>query len=267
MSTPGPVAQSEPIQLVAYVTSDARGWEILPAPRERAWMEATPGRFAYRCLPLVMANQAGWVVPCPVSFTARAVASEDPHTALEITFDEEPQRWGKFISSHFGSGVLTFSLPWLFRTSLPMMLRVSGLPNFFVPGAWALEGLVETSWSPYTFTMNWMLEQSRGRRPGAPARFSKGDPICFIQPLDVGLIEGAMPRVCSIDEDPALKEEFAAWAKARLTFNADADRGAAWQRNYFQGRHMDGREEEEHRARVEVPKFEEAKRRRDEETK
>ena len=39
-------------------------------------MDATEGRFAYRCLPLVMANQFGWIVRCPLTFEVSVVASD-----------------------------------------------------------------------------------------------------------------------------------------------------------------------------------------------
>jgi hypothetical protein len=32
-----------------------------PAVGNRAWMDATDERFAYRCLPLKVANESGWV--------------------------------------------------------------------------------------------------------------------------------------------------------------------------------------------------------------
>jgi hypothetical protein len=43
---------------------------LTTAPINRPWMDETPQRFAYRCLPLSMANQAGWFVGCPASFVA-----------------------------------------------------------------------------------------------------------------------------------------------------------------------------------------------------
>ena len=38
------------------------GWQplIRPAPARRDWMDATPESFAYRCLPLDIANAHGW---------------------------------------------------------------------------------------------------------------------------------------------------------------------------------------------------------------
>jgi hypothetical protein len=56
----GPVAMDR--QLVAYELHPGNGVELLPASRERSWMNSTRERFANRCLPLLMANQAGWLV-------------------------------------------------------------------------------------------------------------------------------------------------------------------------------------------------------------
>jgi len=44
--------------------------DIEPAPFEREWMNATHDRFAYRCLPLNIANAHGWEVLSPAGFSA-----------------------------------------------------------------------------------------------------------------------------------------------------------------------------------------------------
>ena len=44
---------------------------IRPASQKRQWMDDTPEAFAYRCLPLVVANQHGWEVVAPHGLTAR----------------------------------------------------------------------------------------------------------------------------------------------------------------------------------------------------
>jgi hypothetical protein len=56
-------------RLVAHVI-DGHPFAIRPAPLERAWMDATDRRFAYRCLPLNIANGHGWEILCPAGFTA-----------------------------------------------------------------------------------------------------------------------------------------------------------------------------------------------------
>ena len=57
------------MNLTAYVM-DGHRIDIRPAPVERAWMEKTPQRYAYRCLPLNIANAHGWEILCPSTFTA-----------------------------------------------------------------------------------------------------------------------------------------------------------------------------------------------------
>jgi uncharacterized protein DUF6065 len=54
------------MKLIAHVI-DGHHVDIRPAPVEREWMEATSQRFAYRCLPLNIANAYGWEVLCNAS--------------------------------------------------------------------------------------------------------------------------------------------------------------------------------------------------------
>jgi hypothetical protein len=88
------------------------GMPLVPAPAARDWMDTSAQRFAYRCLPLVMANQSGWLIQNPTSFTASwngGMGREDVIIEFDVTADPR-------ILSNFGCGVLTFSLPYLFRT-------------------------------------------------------------------------------------------------------------------------------------------------------
>lgn len=142
-------------ELTCYVE---QGWDIKirPAPPTRDWMDATPSSYAYRCLPLNIANASGWEILNPVAF--EAVWSGAPHQqALTITCPEGPLK----PVSLFGAGVLTFHVFGVFRTSPGWNLWVSSSPNQFKDGISALTGLIETDWSPYTFTMNWKFT-----RPG-----------------------------------------------------------------------------------------------------
>ncbi|MEA9787719.1 DUF6065 family protein [Xanthomonas campestris pv. raphani] len=51
------------MKLTAHVL-DGHTLDIRPAPHERAWMDATDQRYAYRCLPLAIANAHGWELLC-----------------------------------------------------------------------------------------------------------------------------------------------------------------------------------------------------------
>ena len=57
------------MDLVCYLHP---GWAplIRPAPVKREWMDNTPDSFAYRCLPLNIANAHGWEILCPCAFDA-----------------------------------------------------------------------------------------------------------------------------------------------------------------------------------------------------
>ena len=57
-----------------------------PAPINRPWMDAAHMRHPYRCLPLVIANQCGWVLRNPTGFDAYwygGAGKED----VELRFD------------------------------------------------------------------------------------------------------------------------------------------------------------------------------------
>src|SRR3546814_6537370 len=43
----------EPLEITAYTVS-AGAPDLRPGSRQRQWMDDTPGRFAYRCLPLAI---------------------------------------------------------------------------------------------------------------------------------------------------------------------------------------------------------------------
>jgi hypothetical protein len=238
-------------RLTAYLVGDPTGWVIEPASPRRRWMDDFNGGFPYRCLPLSIANQCGWVVRSPIGFSATwygAMTAAD----TRLRFDECPEHWATMISSHFGGGVVTFSLPWLFRTGPGVCLWVRGLPNVVKPGAQALDGVVETFWSPMTFTMNWQLID-----PGRTVRFEKGEGVAFLMPMSVELVESTRPRLSHVDRDPEVSREYREWTESRTQFLARKDRAPEeWQKDYISGRRMDGTPAEGHRTRLKLMPFE-----------
>jgi hypothetical protein len=109
-------------------------------------MNETAGRSANRCLPLLMANEAGWVLKNPAAFTATWDGS-DARDAIRVEYDDACPANQRLASSHFGSGVLTFAVPYLFRTLPGFNLLVRGPANWPKDGVCALDGLVETDWA------------------------------------------------------------------------------------------------------------------------
>src|SRR5579862_6916136 len=114
------------MELIAYLRS---GWAplIRPAPATRPWMDATPEAFAYRCLPLNIANAHGWEVLSPCGF--EAIWSGEPAAdAVKIRLDSgaDVQRAPVAL---FGQGIVTFHVEAIFRTPPGWNLWVGGSPN------------------------------------------------------------------------------------------------------------------------------------------
>ena len=165
-------------RLVAYETVPPEGWKLEAAPPGRAWMNTTAERSAYRCLPLLMASQAGWLLSSPASVQVRwngraELGAVEIWRCVDSPFSPD-YLWP---ISHFGQGIVTWTLPWLFRTSPGYNLLVRGPANSVKDGIAPLEGLVQTDWAVATATMNWKIT-----RPDKWITFEAGEPVCMVVP-------------------------------------------------------------------------------------
>lgn len=220
----------------AYPIASTDGWTIEPASSKREWMDATYKKVAYHCLPLVMANQAGWVVGCPANFTATWNGKID-NNAVKIDYAPDSAQHSRTALSHFGSGIITFLLPWLFRTPPGIGLLARGLTNYYKDNITPLDGLIETDWAPYSFTMNWKVT-----RRNVPVYFRKGDPVCLLQPYPLELLERFE---CAIEPyalaPMELQKGHADFAHKRTVSNQVAPQGEyVPHRDYYTGRYPDG---------------------------
>ena len=156
----------------------------------------------------------------------------------------------------FGGGVLTFTMPFLFRTPPGIDLWVKGPSNWIKDGVQPLEGVVETDWAVSTFTMNWKLT-----RPDLVVRFERDEPICMIVPVARGLAESLAPRRMPIGEAPETQEQYEAWSRSRSEFNtmlsvpnSEAVR-RGWQKDYTLGLTPSGHRAPGHRTSLPDPGF------------
>jgi hypothetical protein len=242
------------MELTCYVYP---GWapRIRAASSRRPWMDDTPDSFAYRCLPLNIANAHGWEILNPRPFSAYWNGGTDIDGVKIRLGDAEPGAMAPV--SLFGNGVLTFHVEGLFRTPPAWNLWVGGSPNAPKDAIYPLTGIIETDWAPFTFTMNW-----RFTRQNHWVRFERHEPICFLFPLQRGGVEAFRPQVLPMESDPETAEQFRLWSQARDQFHRKmatdppskpADR---WQKHYYQGADMTGEQQrDDHQTRLRLPDF------------
>lgn len=215
--------------IIAYRISEA-GFALEPAPPSRSWMNDTHGH-AQRCLPLLAANSMGWIIRNPCDATAIWNGGTQKEDSSCMTDDD---KYIKSVHSHFGWGVITWQIPWLFRTTGDIGLLVRGCTNFWIDNAIPLDGFVETYWSPYTFTFNWKIT-----KPNVFVHWKKGDPICMIIPYPIGLIEKVTGEYKVLSDNPELEKTYRDWSAYRDDFNNNDKKradGGGWQKDYFLGK-------------------------------
>jgi hypothetical protein len=221
--------------------------EVVPARPEREWMDAFRDRHPYRCLPLLIANAHGWdlLTPFDIEFEWNG-GVELGDIVVTAPNPADAPALHAVACSHFGGGILTFHTSHLFRTSPGWSLQASGPANRPKPGLYALTGVIETAWLPFTFTMNWQV-----LAPGR-YRFAKGEPFCTVCPVPTEVIGDVVPEVHALADDPELA---AAYDRFRLSRSGFLERLGAgdpearaqgWQKDYFVGRTPGGERVEGH---------------------
>lgn len=252
MGSHAELRENSGLQLIAYQTHPWTPMKLVPAPSRREWMSATRG-FAIRCLPLLIANEAGWLILNSHCVRATWHGGNEP-ASLEI---EYLRGWAPYsANSHFGYGILTWTVPYLFRTPSGYNLLVRGPANWPKDGIYPLEGIVETDWSVATFTVNWKFT-----RPGATVIFEQDEPICMLVPQKRGELETFHPTIRDIATALELARAHQHWSDDRQRFlfhlaapgseKADGD----WQKHYFVGVTPEGFRAREHQTKLRLRPF------------
>jgi hypothetical protein len=154
---------------------------------------------------------------------------------ISFTPDTPHPDFPNFALSHFGRGVVSFPVGYMFRTEPGWSVLCGGSPNHIKHGIQPLVGLIETDWLPFPFAMNW-----RFTAPGK-VHFEKDEPFCFFTLIEDKKLEAVEVVTRSLNSEPDLQGQYEAWKKTRTQFNARLMRSdpdamkAAWQRFYFRG--------------------------------
>lgn len=199
---------------------------------KRKWMDDTYNSFAYRCLPLTIANGFGWEVINPTKFS---VTWNGGNRIDDVSIKHNSFDLGYAIS-HFGSGILTFNLGFMIRTEKDHNLIVRGPMNNPKRGICALDGIVETDWLPFTFTMNWKITE-----PNYEITFEENESICCFFPYQRGYFEKFETDVKNINENLDESTSYNEWSESRKNYNSNLKtNGNKGERDYLRGQYKDG---------------------------
>lgn len=182
--------------------------KIEQASSRRAWMDKTTDKHPYKCIPVTRANAHGWTIRLPHDVVVMWDGGDQPAN-LQVLEGGHMENGIEMVDTSLGSGVLSFHSHMLVKTPKPYNLYVTGAPNELVKGAVPLTGVVETWWSPYTFTMNWKI-----RYTNRPVLFPKGLGYVHFFPINSIELEQWSTIVKPIAEHPFFNEHIE-WSKDR----------------------------------------------------
>jgi hypothetical protein len=202
-------------------------------------MDRTSAAYAYRCVPLSAANTMGWELLNPVNCEFRWNGLT-PHKQVFV-YREKEVRYGP--KSHFGTGVVTWDIPFLFRTPSDYGLVVTGPANHDRDHITPLDAFIRTDWLPFPFTMNWRITT-----PDVAIRFKAGEPIARIFPYPLALLDEMQLEIHDLFEDPEFFQRFQDWGRKRqqnyqqrqqvavtATKGENPDLDGLWNRQYAKG--------------------------------
>jgi len=193
---------------------------------KRTWMDNTKSKYAYRCLPMTIANQASWDVLCP-SNVEFDWSGDDSTQSLNIKYINKGDDFYEFASSLFGYGIITFHVDFVIKTTANTSIYVKGPANSSKHGIQPLEGIVETFWLPFSFTMNWKFTQ-----PGKTS-FQKDEPLFTFFPIDLEYLESFSLETKNLSDDNTFFNKYKTYSDSRSEHISE--QVADWQKFYMQG--------------------------------
>jgi hypothetical protein len=197
-------------------------------------MNELKDKFAYRCLPMNIANQCSWSVLCPSDIKV-TWNGDNSLEGLTVEYLNENNPF-HFASSNFGYGTLTFHSDFVLTTTGTNCIYCKGPANSHKTNLQPLEGIIETFWLPFTFTMNWRFQE-----PGF-VYFEKDEPIFSFFPIDLNYVESFQIKTESIHDNLELLQKYNTYSEARTDFinknyvEFQNNEMPFWQKFYTQGK-------------------------------
>jgi hypothetical protein len=194
----------------------------------------------YRCLPLAIANQYGFVLKSQFDFAVNWDGGSSPDS-VRFFFNESLEEVNKKfpkIGTHFGFGTFTVITPFSLRTPPGINLMTIGTPNNILSNITVMSGVVETDNLRRNFTFNFRINH-----PNMTVHVPKGYPLATVIPIPRYFVENfKLQNAEDIFSDEIVTQEFQAYHDAlykREELSKESIKNRA-DRDYFNGRDVYG---------------------------
>lgn len=135
----------------------------------------------YRCLPLTIGNQYGFIVSLEFDIGFEWNGGERPEDTT-IYLDKKIHDLDNIkypnIKSHFGHGIVTINTPYFLRTPPGVNLITINPPNYVIPNVTVMTGVVEADNLRRNFTFNLKIQN-----PNIRTNISAGFPLSGFIPV------------------------------------------------------------------------------------
>jgi hypothetical protein len=213
----------------------------LKGEKKRKWFDS----HFYRCLPLTIGNQQGFVVysPFPFSFYWNGGNKKE-----DITFMFKDEDLAKYegrshfrVDSHFGYGIITLSLPVIFRTPPGINLMTIAPPNYPLPNISPMTGVVETDNLRTIFTFNLkvsMADITINVDAGTPLAAFIPVPRYFVEKFDLVSAYDIFPEEV-VNQESLNQEVYTSFRKEKQKTDTPFDKLYMHGQDYFGNKFVD----------------------------
>lgn len=199
---------------------------------------------AYYCLPLAVGNQYGFIIKSLRDFDISWNGTQDDAV---ITFINEDNSEKQIIKTGFRSGIVTIQNQFSLKTPPGINLMTIQPPNSFIPGCFAMTGVIECDNIKRDFTFNLKVTV-----PNITINVRKGDPIgafipiprYFVDKFEVDLVFN------HFDRDIVKNEIIEASELSIERGTTDKQKPHQSGRRYFNGLNTDDSKYKDHQKRI-----------------
>lgn len=214
--------------------------EPLKGNPKRHWFDS----HFYYCLPLTIGNQYGFIVKSMLDYNLWWDGTEND---AEIEFLNSDNLHKQNVETKFRHGIVTIQNHFSLKTPPGINLMTIQPPNMFIPGTFAMTGVIETDQIRRDFTFNFKITV-----PKTLIGVRKGDAVgafipiqrYFVEKFDVELLTDHMGDVVHLNEI----QDQATLANERAYVDVDKPHSSG--RRYFNGLHADGEKYADHQKRL-----------------